>query len=199
MNSSTSIAKIAPALLSAQKEMGNAKKEAENPFFKSKFANLNSVREAVTPALHANGISILQPMTHVDGRNFIQTTLLHESGEFVSSMTEVVCAKQSDPQSLGSAISYARRYSLSALLSIGAEDDDSEIAMGRNKSVAKAAPTISTPVMTANTTNVQSSNNVVLPTTTVVKPTFRKAAKPKVEATTAVGPQTAENIDDWLS
>lgn len=134
MKQSESLSKIAAALLEAQKNMGMAVKAAKNPFFKSKFADLNSVREAVMPALNESGISVLQLMVNEDGRNFVRTTLMHNSGEFISSDTEVVVAKASDPQALGSAISYARRYGLQAMLCVGAEDDDGERAMSRASS-----------------------------------------------------------------
>ena len=60
---------IATALLKAQTEMSNPKKEATNPFFKSKYADLNSVREAVMPVLNANGIVVLQPIVHIENKN----------------------------------------------------------------------------------------------------------------------------------
>jgi hypothetical protein len=61
----------------------------------------------------------------------VETVLLHESGEFISSLTEVLCAKQNDPQAHGSGISYARRYGLQSLVNLGSADDDGESAMGR--------------------------------------------------------------------
>lgn len=160
MVSSQSILKIAPALLAAQKEMGNAVKDSINPYFKSKFADLNSVREAVTPALHANGISILQLNVSSDvGRSFVRTTLLHESGEFICSDTEILCSKANDAQAQGSAISYARRYGLSSMLSIGADDNDGETTMVRSTSsktsTSKAQQVVST---TTATDNVSSTN-----------------------------------------
>lgn len=134
MIKSETIGKVASALLSAQKEMGDAKKGASNPFFKSKYADLNSIREAVIPALNQNGISVLQLCaTNETGKPVIKTLLLHESGEFLGSETEVVVAKQNDPQAYGSAMSYARRYGLQAAVCVGAEDDDGEKAMGRTR------------------------------------------------------------------
>lgn len=131
MNRSDSITKIAAALVKAQATMGNAVKDSKNPFFKSNYADLNAVREACLPALNANGVSVLQPTVHVDGRAYVETVLLHESGEFISSLTEVLCAKQNDPQAHGSGISYARRYGLQSLVNLGSADDDGEGAMGR--------------------------------------------------------------------
>jgi len=136
---SASIDKLAGALLSAQSEMGNASKDSKNPFFKSKYADLNAVREASHPALNKYGITVLQPMVQKGDKSYVRTMLLHASGQYLASDTEVVCAKQNDPQSYGSAVSYARRYGLQALVSLGAEDDDAEAGMGRSKPTAVAA------------------------------------------------------------
>jgi hypothetical protein len=137
MKTSETIGKISQALLQAQSSMGNASKGASNPFFKSSYADLNAIREVVTPALNANKISVLQPTTYIDGKAFVQTVLLHESGEYLSSLTEIVVAKANDPQAAGSAISYARRYGLQSFLSVGAVDDDGEKAMNRGPSPAQ--------------------------------------------------------------
>ena len=120
---------IATALLKAQSEMSNPKKQAENPFFKKKYADLNSIREAVIPTLNENGISILQPIVHVDGKNFVKTILLHETGEMLESLTEIVYNKINDAQAQGSGISYARRYSLQSFVCVGADDDDGQKAV----------------------------------------------------------------------
>ncbi len=132
MYKSESIVNISKSLLAAQRKTGAASKEAKNPFFKSKFADYGSVLEAVKAPLNDEGISILQPTVFHDGKTFVETTLLHESGEWISSMTDVVCAKQNDPQAMGAAITYSRRYGLQSLLSLPAEDDDGESAMLRD-------------------------------------------------------------------
>lgn len=131
MEISASILKLAPALLAAQKEMSNAVKDSKNPFFKSSYADLNAIREACTPVLNKFEITVLQPLVQKDGKTYVRTLLLHSSGEFIAGDTEVVCAKQNDPQAQGSGISYARRYGLQSLVSLGAEDDDGEKAMAR--------------------------------------------------------------------
>ena len=120
---------IATALLKAQCEMSNPKKGATNPFFKSKYADLNSIREAVIPTLNANGITVLQPIVHADGKNFVKTILLHETGEMLESLTEIVYNKINDAQAQGSGISYARRYSLQSFVCVGADDDDGQKAV----------------------------------------------------------------------
>jgi hypothetical protein len=120
---------IATALLKAQSEMSNPKKGATNPFFKSKYADLNAIREAVIPTLNENGISVLQPIVHVDGKNFVKTILLHESGELMESLTEIIYNKMNDAQAQGSGISYARRYALQSFVCVGADDDDGNKAV----------------------------------------------------------------------
>lgn len=128
---------IATALLKAQSEMSNPKKGATNPFFKSKYADLNAVREAVIPTLNENGITVLQPIVHADGKNFVKTILLHESGELIESLTEIIYNKQNDAQAQGSGISYARRYALQSFVCVGADDDDGQKAVQSKPNATK--------------------------------------------------------------
>jgi hypothetical protein len=128
---------IATALLKAQSEMSNPKKGATNPFFKSKYADLNAIREAVIPVLNSNGISVLQPIVHTDGKNFVKTILLHESGELMHSLTEIVYNKLNDAQAQGSGISYARRYALQSFVCVGADDDDGQKAVQNKPNATK--------------------------------------------------------------
>jgi hypothetical protein len=129
MNKSETINKVAAALVKAQSEMSNAKKGATNPFFKSKYADLNSIREAALPVLNAHGITIIQPTCVLDGVNYVETILLHESGEYISSLTQIVVDKMNDAQKHGSGLSYARRYALQSIVCLGAEDDDANAAV----------------------------------------------------------------------
>lgn len=132
------MSKINEALLKAQKTIDDAKKNAQNPHLKSKYADLNSVREAVIPALNALGLILLQPMVTVGDKEYIQTQIIHsESGESVTSNTLIVCKSMSDPQAYGSGISYARRYGITSLLCIGAEDDDAQLAKNRKIQLKK--------------------------------------------------------------
>lgn len=143
MIKSDSLAKLAPALVKAQKKMGVALKDSKNPFFKSKYADLNAIIDAAIPALNEEGIAVLQTpdvMVHPSGGEMmavIQTVLLHESGEFIAGNSEIVAAKANDPQAAGSATTYARRYGLQAMVTLKAEDDDAESAMGRKSTPAK--------------------------------------------------------------
>lgn len=128
MKTSEQINELAVALNKAQSDFMVAKKDAKNPFFKSKYATLNSVYEAVAQALLSNGFTIIQPICG----DSVETTLIHASGQFITSSCPIVCAKANDPQAMGSAITYARRYSLASLLGVMTdEDDDGEKAMGR--------------------------------------------------------------------
>lgn len=123
-NQSQSITKIATAMVKVQKIITNAKKDRENPFFKSQYADLNAVWEACRKPLTDNGLSVIQTSEPTDGSMIaLRTTLLHESGEYLSG---VLCLKptKADPQQLGSAMTYARRYALSAIVGICSEDDD---------------------------------------------------------------------------
>lgn len=138
MNSSATIIKISTALVKAQKAMGNAKKDAENPFFKKKYADLNAIREACLPILNENGVSVLQPTCMIDGASFVETILLHESGEYISSITPILSVSANDPQKHGSGLSYARRYALQSIINIGADDDDGQEAV--KPVTVKAAP-----------------------------------------------------------
>lgn len=127
---------IATALVKAQKEMQTPKKGSVNPFFKNKYADLNDVLEAVVPALNNNGIVLLQPLIYIEGKNFVKTVLMHESGEVFESFAEIFCAKQNDAQSYGSGISYARRYALSSICGIGSEDDDGQKAVAKVQNIS---------------------------------------------------------------
>ena len=120
---------IATALLKAQTEMTTPKKGSVNPFFKNKYADLNDVLSAVVPALNNNGIVLLQPLVNIEGKNYVKTVLMHESGETFESLAEIFCTKQNDAQAYGSGISYARRYSVSSICGIGSEDDDAQKAV----------------------------------------------------------------------
>ena len=138
MNKSETIELLAQALLKAQTEFMTASKDAKNPFFKSKYATLNSVWEAVATALHNNGLVCIQPIVN----NMVATTIIHTSGQFITSECPIVCAKQNDPQALGSAITYSRRYALASMLGVMTDDDDdAESAMVRKQPIQKHAQT----------------------------------------------------------
>ena len=128
MKTSESIKQIAEALVSAQKEIRFAVKDSTNPHYKSKYANINSVIDAVKAPLNNNNIAILQSLSPSDDNKLHLTTrLIHSSGEWIED-TAVCPIQKQDPQGLGSAISYIRRYSLSAMCAVYADDDDGQSA-----------------------------------------------------------------------
>ena len=140
MNKSESIVKVAGALLRAQKKMDTVSKDASNPFYKSKYADINSFLEVAVEALNSEGISVLQPAYSDTSGHFVETTLLHETGEYISSKPLRLELSKIDMQQLGSAITYGRRYQLQSLLGMRAEDDDAESTMGRSKPAYKQTP-----------------------------------------------------------
>lgn len=124
MNRSESIAKLASAMCKAQTKVGIALKNAVNPHLKNRYADLGAVWDAVSSALQENSLSVLQmPSPSDDGKLHMETVLMHESGEFVSSVMVMPLSKQ-DPQGYGSALTYARRYALAALMGVTQDDDD---------------------------------------------------------------------------
>lgn len=132
MRNSESLASISPALVKAINAIEGVKKGAANPFFKSKYANLESVIEAAHDALAANGLAVMQGPGPMDGNCITLTTrLIHTSGEWIETDFSLPAGKM-DPQAAGSAITYARRYSLMAMLNMPALDDDGEASMPRN-------------------------------------------------------------------
>lgn len=128
MNTSESIAKIAPALLKAQKAITFATKDATNPHYKSKYADLPAVIDACKKALNDAGIVFMQfPAPSEPGTLAMATRLLHESGEWIEGMATCPLPK-SDPQGYGSACTYVRRYSLAAAVGLYQDDDDGQAA-----------------------------------------------------------------------
>ncbi len=132
MNKSDSIKNIATAMTKAQSEMGGAHKGANNPFFKSKYADLGAVIEAVKAPFADNGLSYVQFPIEDNGRIGIETILMHSSGEWLSNSFTVQLTKQ-DAQGAGSAITYCRRYGLQAVAGIPSEDDDGNAASKNKK------------------------------------------------------------------
>ena len=128
--------KIASALVKAQKAFGPALKDKTNPAFRSKYADLGACIEAVIDALNENGIALIQKQHPHEGGVTVETVFVHESGEvFSAGMLSVPAAKQ-DPQGYGSALTYARRYSLMAACGIAPEDDDGNAASKQRQQAA---------------------------------------------------------------
>lgn len=126
------------ALCLAQAEMETAELSSENPFFKTRYADLAAVVKASRPALTKHGLSIIQQIiTHDDGQTMLHTMLCHNSGQWVESRVRIVPPKN-DVQSIGSYITYLRRYSIAAICGIvSSDDDDGNAAVSHNKETSK--------------------------------------------------------------
>ena len=137
MNHSESIAKLATALSIVQGKLTHAKKDSANPFFKSKYADLESVWDACRNLLAENGLAVMQfPGEFVDGTMSLNTVLTHSSGEYMSYLMSVPVTKP-DAQGAGSALTYMRRYALAAVVGVVQADDDGNAASSP-KPVVKA-------------------------------------------------------------
>ena len=127
MDKSESIKEIAGALCKAQGDMQGAKKDSSNPFFKSSYADLSSVVEALKIPFSDNGLSYTQAPIYENNMVGVETLLMHVSGEYISSVLMLPVDKQT-AQAVGSALTYARRYALQAMAGIPSEDDDGNAA-----------------------------------------------------------------------
>jgi hypothetical protein len=137
MNQSESIANLADALSTVQGKLTYAVKDSANPFFKSKYADLESVWDACRSLLAENGLCVMQfPGEFIDGCMSLNTVLAHGSGEWISHEMSVPVSKV-DPQGAGSALTYMRRYALAAVVGVVQADDDGNAASSP-KPVVKA-------------------------------------------------------------
>lgn len=141
IRTSESIDLLAAALAKAQPEFEGAEKNAANPHLKNRYANLTAVMEAVRPALARHGLCVIQGISTADNGVTVTTRLLHESGQWIESSLTLPADKMT-AQAVGSAITYARRYGISALLGVTPDEDDDGHA-------ASAAPPQRRPVPAA--------------------------------------------------
>ncbi len=124
MKTSESITKIASALVKAQGELNAVSKDGNNPHFRSKYATLQNIVESTRDTLRKHGLAVVQTFNETDGTYIsLNTTVLHESGEYITGTFSMRPSKV-DPQGLGSATTYARRYALSAIIGIVTDEDD---------------------------------------------------------------------------
>lgn len=139
---SSGIDKLAEALSKAQGEMENAGKDTKNPFFNSKYADLATIISAIKEPLSKNGLSYIQLVNTEKDGTWVDTILMHRSGQSLKSRMKIrpgyynkdgVFIQKEDMQAIGSAITYARRYALQAIVGLSSEDDDGESAVGRAK------------------------------------------------------------------
>jgi hypothetical protein len=155
MKHTDGLTKLAPALVAAQAEMKAVGMDATNPHFKNKYASLDAIITSVRPVLAKHGLAIVQgatvPMTTDVGGLVgfaVETMLIHSSGEWLTN-TAIMPISKADPQGAGAALTYGRRYSLSALLSIATDEDDD----GTAASAPRATRAAARPALAPATTN----------------------------------------------
>lgn len=141
---SQDIGELAKALSKAQGEMTFAVRDSLNPHFRSKYADLASVIDAIRKPLSDNGLSFVQSTYMADGMPGVKTLLLHTSGQWISSSCVIKPSKM-DPQGMGSALTYARRYALSAIVGIAQDDDDANAATASKPKTTTSVPKKSAP------------------------------------------------------
>lgn len=142
MNKSEQINELLAALCKAQAEMRTAGKTSDNPFFKSKYADFNEIVKASRPALTNNGLSVMQIIRGTEDTQVMETVLGHSSGQYVVSEMKIAPLK-ADVQSLGSYLTYLKRYSYAAIVGvcISDEDDDGEAAVQEERKQPMQAQT----------------------------------------------------------
>jgi hypothetical protein len=138
MKRSDSIKELAAALAKAQGLMGDAKKDSTNPFFKSKYADLASVIDAIKSPLSENGLSYMQfPIGNEKEEIGVETLLAHSSGEWIMGDPFFIPVNKADAQGYGSAITYVKRYSLQAIIGVPSDDDDDGNSASKNTPPSK--------------------------------------------------------------
>lgn len=166
MKTSESIVNLSASLVAAQADARNATFDSVNPHFKNRYASLAEVIETMKPVLAKHGLAIVQmPAVRMDIGPVLMTRILHQSGEWIEEEYPINPIKN-DPQGFGSAITYARRYTLPGILMIASEEDD-------DGNVASAAPAPQRQTATATATAPRDVKAMV------------EAAKPKVDAATS--------------
>lgn len=128
MRASETTVELSKAFSKAQSEMGGAKKDAANPFFKSKYADLSAVMQAIAKPFADNGLSFMQSPGMYDDKICVTTRIMHESGEWIEGDT-ILPPTKADAQGFGSAITYGKRYGLQGMCGVPSVDDDGNAAV----------------------------------------------------------------------
>jgi hypothetical protein len=192
MKMSETIAELATALSKAQGQIDDASKSADNPYYKSRYADLAAVRAVIREPLAVNDLAIIQAPRVVSGGAEVETMLVHKSGEFMSE-TLFMPAGKSDPHGYASAITYARRIGIMSLLALAAYDDDGNTAVDSVKNApekkkpsadvmvaANKAAKEGTPALTAWWQSLSKEDRALIDTDTIkaLKATAKEAEKP---------------------
>lgn len=118
-------------LLYVQRELGAIQKDSTNPYFKSKYFDINALLAHVKPVLNKHGLIIIQALTNVGGKSALDTKIIDAESKTVISSEPVILPECTDAQKFGSAVTYFRRYAIQTLLALEAEDDDANVASNK--------------------------------------------------------------------
>jgi ERF superfamily protein len=177
---SETINELAAALSKAQGEMQAAIKDKINPFFKSSYADLGSVWDAARPVLSKYGLCVMQTTEIMSGEGakiVMVTTLAHTSGQWVKSYLPLNPAK-SDSQGIGAALTYLRRYALSAIVGVVCDDDDDgETAVGRGKNNGKPSNDYSPNQVQSSDANEKIEKSQIIALNDLIKNLDNESAK----------------------
>ena len=202
MNKSDDIKELALALSKTQSILKGAIKDSSNSFFKNKYADLASVWDACREPLAANGLSVVQmPCNDTPDSVALETILMHTSGQWISSVFSMPVSKH-DAQAVGSAITYARRYALAAVVGIAPEDDDGNLASGKSET---AKPAYSKPVAVIKqpVAEIKESVAVIKETVAEIKESVAEikpvAMKGSGQWAISVTPLPDGTMADWIS
>lgn len=199
MKTSEKVDKVLPALLKVKQNLQAVTKDTNNPFFKSKYADLNAYLDAVEPLLHENGLVLFQPVVETAGVNMVTSRIYDAgTGQFVESSMKLI--GDNDMQKAGSGVTYARRYTLGSLLSMKAEDDDGNSAAGKAKTTP---PPAAKQTVAAIATNVEKNETkteapAAAPVAANARPSFKRPAKTAAAPAPAAAPAETSNDDDGL-
>ena len=138
MNTSETISEVSAAFVLAQSEFDGISKDSTNPFFNSRYADINNVLDMVLPVLAKHGLAVMQLPAPTTKGVRLQTVLLHTSGEWIADECLDIVAPKDDPQGYGQAITYGRRYSLLSVLGLRTEDDDANSSVAAMSKVEQA-------------------------------------------------------------
>jgi hypothetical protein len=180
------LTKLAPALVALQADLKPIAKTATNPFFKSKYAPLSEVMESIQPLLAKHKLAVSQFVTHLNGASALRTILIHESGQLLQDIQPLLLVKQ-DPQGQGSAITYARRYGLMAVLGAVADEDDDGNAASRPAPAKEAATEPSEDQLTKAKRTIYKSLETA---------GYEAAIQKKAFITKVLGHSTIETLDE---
>lgn len=145
MNMSETISELATALAKAQGQIEAATKGAENQHFNSKYADINALRDVIRQPLADNDLAVIQLPRMSPGYVEVETMIIHKTGEFISETLRMPLNDRNTAHAVGSALTYCRRYSLSAMLNLAAEDDDANSAVEATPSQNEGSKTLSAP------------------------------------------------------